>query len=162
MAWTAPKTWSVGEPLTAPDLNAQLRDNMLALKAPPTTIVKLDEPGDYTTTSTAFVAIDTSRLNLSLTTSGGDVMIVFFANISHATSYTHLDIEFDGALMGGDNGLVRIAGSNFTQASIVCLKTGVSSGLHTIRMMWKVVAGTATLYAGTTLDTHPMFWAREI
>ena len=162
MAWTAPKTWVVGEAMTAADINAHLRDNMLALKSPPTSLVKLDEVSDYTTTSTVFVPIDTSRLTLSLITTGGDVMIVFFANISHATSHTQLDIEFDGAMMGGDNGLVRVSGSNFTLASLTCLKTGVSAGSHTIRMMWKVVAGTATLYAGTTLDIHPIFWSREI
>ena len=164
MAWTAPKTWVVGEPLTAQDLNLHVRDNLLALKAPPTALVKLDETSDYTTTSTAFVAIDSSRLSLSLTTTGGDVMIGFFANILNSTSHTQLDIEFDGVMVGGDNGLIRItAGSGAYQlASLVTLKQSVSVGTHTICMMWKVVAGTATLYAGTVLDTHPTFWAREI
>jgi hypothetical protein len=32
MAWTAPKTWVVGEVLTAANLNLQLRDNFLALR----------------------------------------------------------------------------------------------------------------------------------
>lgn len=32
MAWTAPKTWTVGEVLTAADLNEQLRDNLTWLK----------------------------------------------------------------------------------------------------------------------------------
>ena len=31
MAWTAPKTWSAGETLTAANFNAQIRDNELAL-----------------------------------------------------------------------------------------------------------------------------------
>src|SRR5690349_6213759 len=107
MAWTAPKTWTVGEPLTAPDLNAHIRDNMLALKAPPTDLVRLDEPTDYTTTSTVFVPVDTSVLTLSFITFGGDVMIVFFGNVANTTQGTFIDIEFDGVMIGEDSGLVR-------------------------------------------------------
>jgi hypothetical protein len=164
MAWTAPKTWVVGEAMTAADMNAHLRDNMLALKSPPTALVKLDEPNDYTTTSTTFVAVDTSRLSLSLTTMGGDVMIVFFANIANTTQATFLDIEFDGVMMGGDEGLGR-APIAHSFHSICILKTGVSAGLHTIRVMWRVSsASTSVLYAGVTagFNTHPHFWAREI
>jgi hypothetical protein len=164
MAWTAPKTWTVGEPLTAPDLNAQLRDNMLALKTPPTALVKLDEPSDYTTTSTVFVPVDTSRLSLSLTTSGGDVMIVFFANIANSTQATFIDIEFDGVMIGGDEGLGR-APNLHSLCCISVLKTGVAAGGHTIRLMWRVsAASTSTLYAGVTagFNTHAHFWAREV
>jgi hypothetical protein len=164
MAWTAPKTWVVGEAVTAGDLNTHIRDNLLALKAPPTTYVKLDEASDYTTTSTSFVAIDNTKLNLSITTTGGDVLIVFFANIANGTSHTQIDIEFDGVAMGGDNGLIRVSGGsgNYTLASLACIKTSVSAGTHAVRVMWKVPSGTSTLYAGTTLDIHPMFWVREV
>ena len=164
MAWTAPKTWVVGDPLTATDLNTHIRDNLLALKSPPTTLIRLDEASDYTTTSTSFVMIDATKLNLSLTTTGGDVLIVFFANVSNATSHVQLDVEVDGVAIGGDNGLFRATGGSgvYTLASFVTLKTGVSAGVHAIRMMWKVPAGTGTLYAGTTLDVHPMFWVREV
>ena len=33
MAWTAPKTWTQNEVVTAGDMNAQIRDNMLDLRA---------------------------------------------------------------------------------------------------------------------------------
>jgi hypothetical protein len=164
MAWTAPKTWVVGEAVTAADLNAHIRDNLLALKAPPTTLIKLDESSDYTTTSTSFVAIDNTKLNLSITTTGGDVLIVFFANLSNSTSHVQLDVEFDGVAIGGDNGLIRVSGGsgNYGLASLSCLKQSVSAGTHSVRMMWKVPSGTGTLYSGTTLDIHPMFWVREV
>ena len=32
MAWTPPKTWTIGELVSAADLNAQVRDNMTHLK----------------------------------------------------------------------------------------------------------------------------------
>ncbi len=32
MAWTAPKTWTVGELVSAADMNVQLRDNLNHLK----------------------------------------------------------------------------------------------------------------------------------
>jgi hypothetical protein len=164
MAWTAPKTWTVGEPLTATDLNAHIRDNMLALKAPPTDLVRLDEPTDYTTTSTVFVPVDTSVLTLSFITFGGDVMIVFFGNVANTTQGTFIDIEFDGVMIGEDSGLVR-AHTGHTVVSICLLKTGVSAGSHTIRVMWRVTsASTSTLYAGNTagFNTHGYFWAREV
>lgn len=164
MAWTTPKTWVVGEPLTAPDLNAHLRDNLLALKAPPTALVKLDEPNDYTTTSTVFVAVDTSRLSLSLVTAGGDVMIVFVGNIFNSAQSTFVDIEFDGVMLGGDEGLARAPNSH-SVCSLCILKTGVTAGSHTIRLMWRVTsASTSTLYAGVTagFNTHAYFWAREV
>lgn len=164
MAWTTPKTWVVGEPLTAPDLNAHIRDNLMALKDPPTDLVRLDEPIDYTTTSTAFVPVDSSILNLSLVTSGGDVMIVFFGNIVNNSQATFIDIEFDGVMMGGDEGLGR-APNLHSLCCLSILKTGVIPGAHTIRLMWRVTAAsTSTLYAGVTagFNTHAHFWAREV
>ncbi|MEO1163712.1 MAG: hypothetical protein AAFV98_08020 [Chloroflexota bacterium] len=75
MAWTQPKTWS-NEPLVASDLNTHLRDNMEALKEPPSANYELDETSDYTTTSTTFVDVDSTNLSLTLDTNGGDVKVI--------------------------------------------------------------------------------------
>jgi len=55
MAWTAPKTWSVGEVVTAANMNIHLRDNLLAVG--PHLIAR--KPSDETvTSSTVFQADD--------------------------------------------------------------------------------------------------------
>ncbi|MEL6406094.1 MAG: hypothetical protein AAFR81_17115 [Chloroflexota bacterium] len=81
MAWTTPKTWS-NEPLVAGDLNTHLRDNMEALKDPPSEQVVLDEASNYSTSSTVFVDVDNTVLSLTLETNGGDVMVHFHATVS--------------------------------------------------------------------------------
>lgn len=40
MAWTAPRTWVVGEIVTAAMLNSNVRDNLLALRDPPACAVR--------------------------------------------------------------------------------------------------------------------------
>lgn len=163
MAWTTPKTWVVGEAVTASDLNAHIRDNLLALKAPPTTLVKLDEATDYTTTSTSFVPIDNTKLNLSITTTGGDVLIVLMGVAANSTYQTYFDIEFDGVAIGGDNGLTRCSPTT-APVTLVYLKQSVSAGLHSVRIVWKVAsaASASTFYAGPSIDIHPTFWVREV
>ena len=52
MAWTAPKTWADDELVTANVMNTHIRDNLNALKTPPSDHYKLNEASDYTTTST--------------------------------------------------------------------------------------------------------------
>lgn len=165
MAWTAPKSWAVGELLTAEDLNVHIRDNLLALKGPPTALVRLDQAVDYTTTSSSFVAIDNVNLNHTLTTTGGDVLIVFFANILNTTSFTYVDIEFDGVMIGGEGGLARAHTNVQSFISLCVLKTSVGAGSHIIRILWKAAAGTSTLYAGggaAGTELHPLFWVREV
>jgi hypothetical protein len=165
MVWITPKTWSTGEALTASDLNTHLRDNLNALKAPPTAHYELNESADYTTTSTTFVNVDGTKLSLSLTTTGGDVLVCFAGFIQSTGSHAvYLDLLLDAARVGGNDGIVGIY-NGFVTLPLVYLLTGVSAGAHTIKLQWKVSGGTGTLYAGAgtlNFDMHPQFWAREV
>lgn len=167
MSWTTPKTWVNSEPLTADDLNTHLRDNLNALHAPPTASYQLNEAANYTTTSTTFVDVDATvgKLSLTITTTGGDVMIGFYGYAAATGNTGFFDVEMDGTRIGGDDGLAVFYISIAT-TSFVILKTGVSAGSHTFKLQWKVASGgTATLYAGAgTLgaDVHPQFWVREV
>lgn len=162
MTWTQPKTWA-SEPLTSGDLNTHLRDNLEALKEPPSANYILNESSDYTTTSTSFVDVDATKLALTITTNGGDVMVHFHAMVANSSQHTFWDIDVDGTRIGTNDGIVRGAGT-----SIVCftrLITGLAAGSHTFKLQWKVNAGTATLYAGAGTsngDLHPQFWVREV
>jgi hypothetical protein len=167
MPWTTPKTWVNSEPLTAVDLNTHLRDNLNALHAPPSAAYQLNETANYTTTSTTFVNVDNTdgKLSLTLTTTGGAVMIGFFGYAYASGNTGFLDVELDGTRIGGDDGLV-VFYNNIATTSFVLLKTGLSAGSHTFKLQWKVAGGgTATLYAGAGTigaDVHPQFWVREV
>lgn len=168
MTWTTPKTWVTGEVLTASDLNTQVRDNLDALKSPPTAQVLLDESADFTTTSTAFVDVDASRLALTITTGGGDVLVSFQGTLYQThNSYNYLDVGVDGTRFGGDDGLlnVRLLSSAYATAAFNILVTGLAAGSHTFSLQWRVSAGTLKLFAGAgsaSMDLHPQFWVREV
>lgn len=163
MAWTSPKTWTA-EPLTSSDLNTHLRDNLNALKDPPSNKYTFNDSADWTTTSTSFVDIDTTDLSLAITTYGGDVLVHFFGTTTTSAGQIFFDFTVDGTRNGGDDGLVRVP-STLTPTSFTVLVEGLSAASHTFKMQWKVSSGTATLYAGAgtaSNDVHGQFWVREV
>lgn len=170
MTWITPKTWVTNEPLTASDLNTHLRDNLNALKAPPTDEYTLNESSAYSTTSTSFVDIDATNLALSITTTGGDVLIGFNATIygsGGTLPYVFFDVDIDGARMMGDDGILAHRIGNGSATYSVCfaiLKQGLSAGAHTFKLQWRVDTATGGLIAGSggSVDTHPQFWVREV
>lgn len=162
--WRQPVTWSVGQLVTATNLNEQLRDNLEFLKTPPTALYTVNQASDYTTTSTSFVDVDATNLSLTIATAGGDVLIVFMG-YGGGTARLYLDVAIDSVRMAGDDGfLAAVSGVN-TPITLVALKQGLTAGSHTFKLQWKVNSGTGTLYAGAGtagLDTHPLFFVREI
>lgn len=174
VTWTTPRTWVTGEALLAADLNAQVRDNLAYLKEPPFSLRQMNEAADYVTSATGMVEVDgsNSELSLTITTSGGAVLVGFFGTFSHSTQYgrCQLDVDVDGVLMGGDNGLLQgrspAAGSASAFAvSFTAIKTGLAAGSHTFKLMWATSGASLTLYAGagtSGFDHHPQFWVREI
>lgn len=171
MGWTIPKTWAA-EPLTSADMNTYIRDNQNHLydRLETGDDYILDESTVYSTTSTSFVDIDNSVLNLTITTHGGNVLVGFSSTIYNAapTKFVYLDVEVDGSRYFGDDGIInpRLDTQNYAQNfSFVVKITGLSAGSHTFKMQWKVEGGTAFMYngAGTTeADTHGQFWVQEI
>lgn len=170
MTWTTPKTWVTNEPLTASDLNTHLRDNLNALKAPPTDVHTLNEASEFSTTSTSFVDVDATNLALTITTTGGDVLIGFSGTIygtGGTLPYVLFDIDIDGARLMGDDGILahRIESTTSTYSiGFIILKQGLSAGSHTFKLQWAVTAGTGGLSAGSggSIDVHPQFWVREV
>lgn len=165
MTWTIPKTWSTGELVTASLLNTHLRDNLDALKDPPTAAYMANESSNYTTTSTSFVDVDATNMALTLDTNGGAVLIGFHGYANNAAGIVYFDVEIDGVRMAGDDGLLRSTANSNYSICFVVLKTALSAGSHTFKLQWRVTASTATLYAGagtTNSDVHPQFWVREV
>jgi hypothetical protein len=171
MAWTTPKTWNVDELLTAANLNTHLRDNLNALKAPPTAHYECNESSDYSTTSTSFVDVDGTNLALTLTTGGGDVLVHFHGSVRHgAVGRIFFDVTVDGNRVAGDDGIVggqcaNAASGAADYLTFTRLVTGVSAGEHIFKLQWRTSAATAWLFAGAGTgngDVHPQFWVREV
>lgn len=76
MPWTTPKTWQAGELVTATQLNTYLRDNQQVLLHNMLAYLTHRPVSGYTTTSTGYVAIDTTHLQLSATTRGGSYLLL--------------------------------------------------------------------------------------
>lgn len=158
--WTQPITWEVDQLVTEGDLNEQMRDNLEWLKSPPRAAATL--AANITTTSTAFV--DATGLTLALTTAGGALLVGFVGVASSSGGATIVfDLLADGVSLGGVDG---VSGSNvgIVPVSFVWLVDELAAGAHTIKLQWKVSAGTGTLYAGSTayLRFKPQLWAREV
>jgi len=166
--WSPPRSWSTGELVSASLLNSHLRDNLEFLKTPPTALYTLNESSDYTTTSTSFVNIDGTKLSLTITTAGGDVLVGFCGCILESAGSVFFDVEVDTVRTAGDDGLCVVSPSSSTQrlnASFFKLIQGLSAGVHTFKLQWRVNGGTGTLFAGAGTsngDIHPQFFVREV
>ncbi len=169
MAWTTPKTWS-SEPLTSIDLNTYVRDNQNHLKD------RLDASASrlvssgalLTTTANDFVDIDATKLALTLTTHGGDVLLGFTGTVRHQwnTATTSFNVAIDDVDYVGDDGFIGVTNGSSRDVktskpvSFVVLITGLSAGSHSFRLRWKTSNGnTASM---DVVDLHPQFWAKEI
>lgn len=173
MGYTTPITWN-SSLVTVAQMNEQIRDNLNALKDPPTDSYDVNEGADYTTTSTGFQNVDTTDLAMSITTTGGDIMVHFHGTVDNGSINTR--VYFDlfsntlGGRVGGDDGIVYIQMPTSTSGqghsvSFTRLITGFGAGTHGFTLQWKVSGGTATMYAGagtSNKDMHPQMWAREV
>lgn len=168
MAWTTPKDWAVDEQLTASKMNTHLRDNLNALKSPPSAQYVCNQGSDYSTSGTSFANVDNTNLAFGLFTNGGDVLVHFHGSFQAAsgTVAVFLDVAVDDVRHAGDDGIVVEAVSTSVQSvSFTRLITGLSAGAHTFKLQWKTGGTSVTLFAGagtSNRDVHPQFWAREI
>lgn len=155
MAWTTPRSWSVNELLTASLLNTHLRDNLLALKAPPTASYVF--AGPYTTTSTSEVDVDTTNLTLTIVTTGGDVLVGWLGTVHMSVSGNTctLNVTMDGANLLSIGNVGQFNQANLIAGGFTALKTPVAAGAHTFKLRWKVSANQANMGSG-------MFWVREV
>lgn len=154
--WTTPKTFSA-EPSTDELWNIYLRDNMTALKSPATDYYNYTyAAGTYeATTSTSFVQID-ANLALSLTTYGGDVLLIFNASASNC----YLDFVVDNSRVGGNDGIFSVPtlATWGTPTQMIWLVQDLAAGTHTFDVYWKVASGTGSLFR----YAPPSFTAREV
>lgn len=154
---------------TAANLNAYIRDNQRAIKAPPSAHYEPNEGADYSTSSTSFVNVDTvgagTDFTLSITTTGGAVMIGAVLPTNGARGW--FDVSVDGTRIANNTngGLCQIV-TGAPLGVFNRIVTGLSAGLHTFILQWRVsTVGPIVLYAGAgtaNFDMHCQFFVREI
>lgn len=116
--------------------------------------------------------MDGTNLALTITTTGGDVLVHFHASVMHSASgRICFDVAVDGNRVAGDDGIIGGYVSNSTGGlpmefmTFTRLVRGLSAGEHTFKLQWKMNGAFAKLYAGAGTswgDLHPQFWAREM
>ena len=163
MAWTTPKTnWTTGELVTASDMNA-IGENFAALVASPTAAYVTTANINISSNISEFIDIDSDNLNLTITTGGGDVLVHFDGSLNVGDAqFVFLDVEVDGARLGGDNGIlshqmVRVSGVAYADniVSFTRLIQNLSAGSHTFKFQWKCTYS-------FSLKAGAQFWVREI
>lgn len=171
MAWTTPRTWVVDEVVTASVMNVHVRDNMNALKDPPTDQDILNLGADITVTSATFVDADATNLSEVIVTKGGDVLIGFSGTMAiDDTEALYIDVweTIEGTLADNDGmfSTTAHAAGAALNCSFVFLVRGLTARAHQFKLRVKSTGGsTVTIYAGAgtaNADLHPNFWVKEI
>lgn len=151
-AWTTPENYTAGQLMDETAMD-KISANLNALKAPPSDQFENFADSD-TISGTSFADIDGTNLNLSITTTGGDVLIQFSAVYTTSGDfstgeYVAFDVLVDGAARIGDTttGMIRCAESSRTGHVFMSYnKTGLSAGAHTFKLQAKETAvATVTL-----------------
>ena len=169
MAWTAPRNWTPDELVDEDIMNVHVRDNLNALKTPPSADYVLNEAGDYSGAGAGWADIDSTNLSLTITTTGGDVMVHFHGLFwtTAGSVRVYLDVEVDGLgnRTAGDDGIIGdLVITSGTSIAFTRLITGLPAGAHVFDLQWNAAAvHRMAAGAGTAnFDTHSQFWAREV
>jgi len=171
MAYTIPKTWAVDELLVATDMNTYVRDNIAALKDPPSFLTAFASGAlVLSTTATTFTAIS-SALSASLGTYGGDIMVFIQLQLAGDTDTRRISLDWlvNGTALYGayafgagraQPGTTTATTGNTTVFGPL-LVTGLASGTHVFQPVWKTNTGTAFTWA-TTGAAPIIMWVREV
>lgn len=171
MAYTVPKTWAVDEVLGATDMNTYVRDNVAALKNPPSFLTAFASGAlVLSTTATTFTAIS-SALSASLGTYGGDIMVFIQLQLAGDTDTRRISLDWwvNGTALYGayafGAGRARPGTTTGPTGNMTVfgplLVTGLASGTHVFQPVWRTDAGTAFTWA-TTGAAPIIMWAREV
>lgn len=138
MAWNTPITWVASDPLSASDLNAQLRDNLLHLFSQ-FALAQIVRNGaaDYTRTANTFADVDSTNLKITATIeSGRAVCFATFSAIADNTSGSAGEFTF--ARNGTDMAtLARLGQNNNAHMTILGLMTGIPVGSHEFTLRFR-------------------------
>ena len=105
--------------------------------------------GDYQTTSTSFVDIDTANLAVNLTTGDSWVYLLLAGTVYvSSVGYAHFDFTIDGQRQGTTKGVQQVQAVYGEDIQIGWLAQ-VAAGSHVFRAQWRVSTGVALLRASS-------------
>lgn len=159
MAWTAPVTWTAGQIVGASDLNAQIRDNMLWLQGNRPAASITASPA-FATTSTTFVAVNTTTCRVTLITSHANAKVLIVGGLSMSTIGTSVivfaDVLIDGSTQASGNGTNGYGESDGNAAhrsiAMSSVNTIVAAGSHTFDAAVRLSAATSSTVSTCTLS----------
>ena len=159
MAWTTPKTnWATGELVAADDMNA-IGENLATLERVRETVAAHTTTDEIQENSGTFVDVDSENLSLTITTTGGDVLVHFHGTVARgagSAAVVTFDIDIDGNRQGANDGIVQVGIDDWNRsASFTRLIQSLSSGSHAFKLQWKHMRS-------VRLKAGAQFWVREI
>jgi len=117
--------------------------------------------GAVSTTSTSLV--DFTGASITLTTGANPALVGFagFASNTNANANTFFNIDVDGSLQLGVEGLQfeEPAGNVQHNVSFVMMLAALTAASHTFKLQWKVAAGTST--SGGDSNNNVNYWVKE-
>lgn len=140
MPWTAPRTWDIGELVTAALMNEQLRDNLLWLAG--IRIARATQNPGVNTNSTTMVD---SGLQVEITTT---VTCTMIAIATYTEKTTNASYEGRVRIVRGAVVWSLSGGSNrtaFGRGAIDGLEASVPAGTHTIKVQYSIENATASI-----------------
>lgn len=150
--WTAPRSWTTGEIVTASVMNEHVRDNFefikQALETPFSHSASSTGSG-FSTTSTSFVDIHSSFTD-TITTTGAPILIGVCGTWKCTVSGGDccIDISIDGTRIGDATYGVQMMQPPAANAALpfhwTQLRT-IGAGTHTIKPVWRTSTGTLSL-----------------
>ena len=161
MAWTTPKTdWTTGELVSASDMNS-IGANLAALKQKAIAVGGTTQQISVSP-NRPFANIDSTKLSLTITTAGGDVLVHFHGSVKHSGSQAAaalFDITVDGQRIGGGEGILECKIDGYYHiACFTRLIQNLNAGSHTFAIQWREHRGGASVI----LAPYAQFWVREI
>lgn len=143
--WTAPRTWVDLKTVNAADMNEQLRDNLLYLKARPVLAVQDLDGTIMSTSSTSWVGV--TGMSGSITTVGSSKLLLmasFHWIQTGAPSTCYATVAIDGTDQGhATNGLIANSGSTTIAvfSSFNHVTAALADGAHTVALRTRVSSG---------------------
>lgn len=145
MAWTSPRTWANGLTVTAAMLNAEVRDNLLALRALPCVAVR-----NATTTLTTSGTSELELLAVSFTAETGRLYrLAGGASLdgSAADDLWTLRLSVDGSSVSGYRMQTPSSPGEFS-ASVESYPKAYTAGSRSASLRVQRVSGTGTATTG--------------
>jgi hypothetical protein len=174
MAYTDVPTLVDGERFTQNEANLYIRDNLEAIRNPPTAVyITSGRSTNYSTNSTSFVDVDSTNMALTISATGNGaggvgVVGIGFCGTVYGSAQIYFRILENGFPLNEDDGIVTsdyIAASGGVRPVSFLHFQGASRDTYIYKLQWKVASGTGELMAnvGTSgRDCKAIFWAREM